>query len=126
MKGSVEDEPALVEHEKSCVGIGVPFGKGDHSILFGIEAMAAHGEGVLEPMRHKKRRRLVEVALLHNQLDDGRRGDGVESAGGRIVEKQFRVINESSSDGNAAAHATRQRTGKQTEGLFQPYKTKRL
>ena len=42
-------------------------------------------------MRHQQRRGCLNVALLHNELNDRGRCDRIETAGGRVVENQLRL-----------------------------------
>ena len=62
---------------------------------------------------------MVDVALLDDELNDGGGGDGVEAAGGRVVEQQIGMIDEGAGDGDAALHASGEAGGKEGEGLLE-------
>jgi hypothetical protein len=65
-------------------------------------------------MRDQDRRRAVDVAFLHDQLDDGGGRDGVEAARRRVVEDELRLADECARDGDASAHSARQYRGKKS------------
>jgi hypothetical protein len=45
-----------------------------------------------------------DVSLLHDELNDGGRGDGVEAAGGGVIENQIGLGDDGAGDGDAASH----------------------
>src|SRR5579871_1482159 len=77
-------------------------------------------------MGHKDGWRVVDIALFHDQLDDRGGGDRVEAARGRVVKQKLRVMDESTGNGDAAAHSPRKTARIQAEGLLQTYKAKFL
>jgi len=103
--GAVEDQPTLFQHQECRVGVGLAFGEGDHVAEGGVEVVAAEGEGVLEAVGYEQGGYAEEVALLHDQLNDGGGGDGIEAAGGRVVEDELGLVDEGAGDGDAALHA---------------------
>jgi hypothetical protein len=62
---------------------------------------------------------VVDVALLDDQFDDGGGGEGVEAAGGRVVEQQLGLADEGAGDGHAAAHSAGEAGREEVEGLLQ-------
>jgi hypothetical protein len=138
VEGAVEDQAAFFEHEEGGVGVGPGLWAdelGDHvafkrgrSSPFGrdIEAVGAEGESVLQAVGDEDGRGAVDVALLHDQLDDGGGGDGVEAAGGRVVEHELGLMDEGAGDGDATPHAAGEAAGKEREGLVELDKFERL
>ena len=77
------------------------------------------GEAVLEPMSGEKRGDAVNVAETEDKSDDGLRGDGIETGGGRIVENDGRTSDEGTGDGDAAAHTAGEFGGNEIDGVFE-------
>src|SRR5215470_18208086 len=69
-------------------------------------------------MRYQQRTGAIDIALLDDQLDDGGGGDGVESTGGRVVEKQVRPGYNGACDSDAAAHASGKLGRESVERVF--------
>ena len=90
---------------KVVLGLVSPLGSGTMRAVFGVEAVGAEGEGVLQAMGDEQGGGAVDVALLDDELDDGGGGDGVQAAGGRVVEDQLGLVDEGAGDGHAALHA---------------------
>ena len=86
---TIEDQTSFGEHQERGVGIGLTLGQRNHAVFRGLEAMSAHRECILQPMGDEHGWGVVDIALLHDELDDGGGGDGVEAAGRRIVEQQI-------------------------------------
>src|SRR5882672_5286841 len=76
-------------------------------------------KAVLESMSGEERGDAVDIAEAENERDDGLRGHGVETGRGRIVENDGRASDESTGDGNAAAHAAREFGGNEIDGVFE-------
>src|ERR1017187_9596882 len=107
--GAVEPDAAVVEHEElhAWVDAVVRAVLGDRNHAFGgVVAVGGEGEGVLQAMGDEQRCGVGDVALLHDQLDDGGGGDGIEAAGGGVVEDEVGVRDDGTGDGDAAAHAS--------------------
>ena len=83
-------------------------------------------EGVLKAMRDQQGRGAVDVALLDDEFDDGGGGDGVEAAGGRVVEQQLGLVDEGAGDGDAPPHAAGEAGRKKGKGLFEADESERL
>lgn len=78
---AVEDDFGLVEDEEAGVGVeaalGTVFGDGLHAVGGGVIAVGGEDEGVLEAVGDDEGGGVLDVALLHDELDDGGGGDGV-------------------------------------------------
>src|SRR5713226_7765176 len=71
VRGAIEDNLSLSQDEKCSVQIALgAFGQRQHLVLLGIEIRAGHNEGVLQAVRDHQRAGFVDVALLHDELDD--------------------------------------------------------
>src|ERR1700735_5178358 len=88
--------------------------------------MRGEGEGILQAVRYQDGRRMVDIALLDDELDDGGGRDGVEAAGGRVVEDQLGLADEGAGDGHATPHSAGKAVGEKIEGLVELDKCKRL
>ena len=121
--GAVEDYVALVEDEELYAGVdalfGAVFGDGLHAACRGVVAVGGHDEGVLEAVGDDERGGVLDVALLHDELDDGGGGDGVEAAGGGVVEDEVGAGDDGAGDGDAAAHASGELGGVLGDGGFE-------
>ena len=104
--GSVEDEPALVQHEEAGAGVSLFFREFRYLAGVFTEAVTSEQECVLQAMSHEDGAGSGDVPLLDDQIDDRRGCDGVEAAGRRIVQNQFRLSDDGAGDGNTAPHAS--------------------
>src|SRR5436190_10607587 len=83
VRGAIKDNLSLSQDEKCSMQIALgAFGQRQHLVFLGIEIRAGHNEGVLQAVRDHQRAGLVNVALLHNKLDDAGRSDGVKAGRG--------------------------------------------
>ena len=108
-----------MEHEEGGLGVEFAFGHRDHPVFRLVEAVGGHHKCILQPVRHQQGAGVEDVALLDHQLDDGGRGDGVEAAGGRVVEQQVRLGDDGAGDGHAAAHASGELRGVLVDGVIE-------
>ena len=69
--GSVEDETTLMEHQEAGIGVGLMGREEFHPILGEIEVMHRQDKGILEAVRDHDGAGVGDVALLHDELDDG-------------------------------------------------------
>ena len=104
--GAVEDDLPLVENEEFGAVVDAAVGDGFH--FSGLLVESAHGkdEGVLEAMGDEERSGVRDVALFDDELDDGGGGDGIETAGGGVVEDEVGMGDDGAGDGDAASHAS--------------------
>ena len=126
VEGAIEDEAAFFEHEEGGIGVGVAGGERDHATPFGVVAVIAEGEGVLQAMGDEQGGSCMNVALLDDELDDGGGGDGIEAAGGRVVEDQLGFVDEGAGDGHAPPHAAGKAGRIKVEGFFEADEAERL
>ena len=68
----------------------------------------------------------VDVALFHDEFDDGVRSYRIESAGRRVVEQHFRFGDDGAGDGHAPAHASGEFGGTHVVGSFQLHEAQHL
>src|SRR5208283_5842423 len=88
----LENNASVAENQELGVKVSsAPVRHWQHFVLLAIEVMTGHGKGVLQAVCHQQRAGLIDVALLHDQLDDCVGSDGIESAGRGIVEQDLGV-----------------------------------
>ncbi len=68
----------------------------------------------------------VNIALLDDQLNNRGGSDGIEAAGGRIIEQKLGIVDQRARDGDAATHSAGEAGGKEGEGLFQADEAQRV
>ena len=115
--GAFEMDFALVEDEKAGAVVDATVGDGLHFVRGVVPAVGGEGEGVLEAVGDEKCGGVGDVALLDDKLDDGGGGDGVQTAGGGVVEDEVGFGDDGAGDGDAAAHATGELGGELGSGV---------
>src|SRR5271163_666139 len=105
MRRAIEDDVTVVQHKKVGLGIQLVVGDGNHMVLRAVEHVGGEGEGILQAVGDQQRTGAVNIALLHDQLNDSGRSDRVQSPGGGVVKQQVGPVNYRAGDRNPAAHA---------------------
>ena len=75
LRGSVEDDPAFVQHQETCARLDpavIVLGNQFHVVRLLVEPVSRQCERILQTMRDEQRRCVRNVALLHHELDDRR------------------------------------------------------
>src|SRR5262249_50023357 len=111
--------PFAQDHE---TGVDVAHGLAvhrHHAIGFRIVVVTGEHKAILQAMAHQQGAGSGDVALLHDELDDGRGGDWIQAAGRRIVQENFRVCDDGASDAYAPSHAPRELRGKLVDRVFE-------
>ncbi len=125
-EGAGEGDAAFLKDDEGGVGIDAVVFDALHAVFFQVEAMRGQGEGVLQAMGDQQGGALIDVALLHDQLNNSGGGDGVEAAGGRVIEEKLGLGDDGAGDGDAAAHATGKLVRKFFDGVFELDKSQTL
>jgi len=117
--GAVEDYFSFVEDQEFCAVVDAVVG--DLLDFFGLRVEAAAGEevGVLNAVGDDERGGLGDVALLDDEVNDSGGGDGIEAAGGGVVEDEIGMGDDGAGDGDAAAHSSGEFGGDFIDGVFE-------
>lgn len=124
--GAVEDYFAFVEDEEFRAVVDAVVG--DLFDFFGLLVEAAAGEEVcvLNAMGDDERGGLGDVALFDDEVDDGGGGDGIEAAGGGVVEDEVGIGDDGAGDGDAATHSAGEFGGELLDCVFERYELERF
>src|SRR5271157_6003072 len=124
---AIEDDVGIAQDQKAHGDFAtLTFGENDHLVGRLIELVRRHGEGVLKAVGHHEGAGFVDVALLHDELDDGVRGHRIESAGRGVVEQHRGLGDDGARYGNAPPHATRKFRRTHVIGSLQFHKAQYL
>jgi hypothetical protein len=104
VRGAIEDHVPVVQHKKVGFWIEVAVRVGNHVVLSTVEVMCGQRKGVLKAVGDQQRTGVVNITLLHDQLNDGGRSDRVQASGRRIVEDKVGAVDDGAGNGHTAAH----------------------
>jgi hypothetical protein len=116
-RGAVEDDVGVVEDEEAGGGVDLVVGEALDLASVGVEAVHGEGEGVLEAVGDEERGSVGCIALLDDEVDDGGGGDGIEAAGGGVVQDEVGLGDDGAGDGDAATHAAGELGWELVDGL---------
>src|ERR1019366_6757056 len=124
---AIEDDFGVAQDQEAHGHFAMlAFGQHDHLVGGLVELVRCHGEGILQAMGHHKGAGIVDVALFHDEFDDGVRSYRIESAGGRVVEQHLGFRDDGAGDGHAPSHPTRQFRRTHVISLLQLHKAQHL